>query len=366
MRGCTEEMQEKVIETESEVRTEVGPLLAPARKIRGKYQNPVPTEVGTLRLIFKAMPLYIRNHEQRTPLVPPGPFTTDTKLFETKPTSGLRVTWFGHSGMLVEIDGVRLLIDPVWEQRASPRQWFGPRRFFPPTIALTELPELDAVLISHDHYDHMGEQTLRDLVRLPCVAKAKWITALGVGSLLREWGVKPGGIVELDWMSEALVSGKLGAELRITSVPARHFSGRSLLHRFETLWGAYVLKGKGHTVYFGADTGWWDGFKQIAAAFGPFDLTMLEIGAYNELWKEIHLGPDNALLAFREMGAKGLLMPIHWGLFDLALHAWRQPIERLTGIAEETGTALWSPEPGRPTDVITGQPLLDRWWEKQP
>ncbi len=359
-------MQVKVNETGEGKVTERSKWLKPSRQSNGKFQNPLPTQVGTLGLIFKAMPLYIKNHEQRTPLVPPGPFQTDTKVFATEPGSGLRITWFGHSGMLLEIDGLRVLIDPVWEKRASPRQWFGPRRFFPPTLELRDLPKLDAILVSHDHYDHMGEETLRRLAGLRCAEDAQWITALGVGSLLREWGVSAERTVELDWMSQVLIRKANGPELTVTSVPARHFSGRSLLHRFETLWGAYVLKGSTHTVYFGADTGWWDGLAEIAEVFGPFDLTMLEIGAYNELWKDIHLGPDNAARAFQDMGQSGLLMPIHWGLFDLALHGWRQPIERLSQVAEEQGIALWSPEPGRPTEVIAGEALLDLWWQKGP
>ena len=340
--------------------------LVPSRRVRGKFQNPVPTQVGTLRLIFKAMPLYIKNHEQRTPLVMPGPFVTEPNVFRDAPQSGLRVTWFGHSGMLLEIDGVRLLVDPVWEDRASPRQWFGPKRFFPPTIAIEDLPPLDGILTSHDHYDHMGEETIRRLAKSACATNAAWVTALGVGSLLRSWGVAPERVVELDWMGETVIRNDRGAELLVTAVPARHFSGRSLLNRFETLWGSYVLKGSKHSVFFGADSGWWEGFEQIAASFGPFDLTMLEIGAFNELWKDIHLGPDNAAKAFREMRQDGLLMPIHWGLFDLALHAWKQPIERMIEVAREFALPLWSPEPGRPTEVIAGTPLTDLWWTQNP
>ena len=338
--------------------------LVPSRRVDGKFQNPVPTQVGTLRLIFKAMPLYIKNHEQRTPLVAPGPFVTDPSAYAEAPPQGLRVTWFGHSGMLLEIDGVRLLVDPVWEERASPRQWFGPRRFFPPTIALNDLPPLDGILTSHDHYDHMGEETIRTLAGLACSANAIWVTALGVGSLLRSWGVDSDKVVELDWMGETVVRSAQGAELLVTAVPARHFSGRSLLNRFGTLWGSYVLRGARHRLYFGADSGLWEGFEEIATSFGPFDLTMLEIGAFNELWKDIHLGPDNAAKAFLAMRQEGLFMPIHWGLFDLALHAWKQPMERMIELAEEFAIPLWSPEPGRPTDVLVGQPLLDLWWKR--
>ena len=361
MKACTREIRARVSDEQTPER-ELNSWLVPSRRVNGKFLNPLPTAVGTLKLVFKAMPLYIRNHEQRNPAVPPGPFRTAAQIFANAPASGLRITWFGHSAMLVEIDGFRILIDPVWEKRASPQQWFGPRRFFAPTIDLRDLPELDAILISHDHYDHMGEFTLRELATLPCAAKARWITALGVGKILRLWGVASDRIAELDWMQSQCLQAIGGKSLTVTAVPARHFSGRSLFNRFTTLWGAYVIKGYTHNIYFGADTGWWEGFTEIARCFGPFDVTMLEIGAYNELWKDIHLGPDNAIRAFEAMGRNGLLMPIHWGLFDLALHAWRQPIERLQTLAAERDVALWSPQPGEPTEVEAGKPLLDLWW----
>jgi L-ascorbate metabolism protein UlaG (beta-lactamase superfamily) len=144
-------------------------------------------------------------------------------------------------------------------------------------------------------------------------------------------------------------------------VPARHFSGRKLSNRFETLWAAFVLKGPRHNVYFGADTGLWPGLATIAAEYGPFDLTMLEIGAFNELWKDIHLGPDGAVEAFDALGG-GVLMPIHWGLFDLALHEWKEPIERMLELAEQRGITLFSPEPGLPAE-FSGTNLVDAgWW----
>jgi L-ascorbate metabolism protein UlaG (beta-lactamase superfamily) len=317
-------------------------------------------------MIFKVLPKYIANREERVPRRPVGPFRTDAALYATAPASGLRITWFGHSSMLVEIDGVRVLIDPVWDQRASPRQWFGPKRFFAPTLALEELPRLDAVLLSHDHYDHLGEGTVRRLAALQ--HEARWVTSLGVGTILRQFGVRADRITELDWTETAMVAGADGARCEITSLPSRHFSGRSLRNRFETLWASFVLRGVGsaggrpHSVYFGADSGWWEGFAEIGAAYGPFDLTMLEIGAFNEMWASIHVGPDGAARAFTAMGGRGLLLPIHWGLFDLALHAWRQPIERITELADTEGLRLWSPEPGLPTEVARGVELRSGWW----
>ena len=308
-----------------------------------------------LGLALKVMALYITNRKERVPKVALEPFWTDAGVYAAVPGSGLRVTWMGHSSTLLEIDGVRVLIDPVWDERASPFQWMGPKRFFVPSLRLEELPKIDVVLVSHDHYDHLGEGTVRRLATLPAVAEATWVTSLGVGAILRGFGVSADSITEMDWMDEATLGG-----LRVTALPARHFSGRSLLNRFETLWSSFVLKGAEHTVYYGADSGWWEGFAEIGAAYGPFDLTMLEIGAYDDLWKDIHLGPDGAGRAFAALGGGGLLMPVHWGLFDLALHAWRQPIERLVEVAAERGIGLWVPQPGRPTEV--GEAMVSGWW----
>jgi L-ascorbate metabolism protein UlaG (beta-lactamase superfamily) len=268
--------------------------------------------------------------------------------------------------MLIEIDGTRVLVDPVWDNRSSPVSWAGPKRFFDAPLPLTELPPIDAVLISHDHYDHLGKQTIRNLAQLESISEAQWVTSLGVGKRLTNFGVKQAKIAEMDWTeSVAIKSQRSSAGLKITALPARHFSGRGLFDRFDTLWSSFVLKGNQHNIYFGADSGLWEGFSEIGKLFGPFDLTMLEIGAFNELWKSIHMGPDGAIEAFTRIGASGLLMPIHWGLFNLALHAWRQPIERITELADSTGIKLWSPTPGAPTEVISGQEHRSNWWREK-
>ncbi len=347
---------------EAEARTTT--MLKRAEKDGRKFLNPVTTAVGGLKIAFKALPEFLFSKGERTPRTALGPFHTDAAVYATPPASGLRVTWFGHSSMLVEIDGVRLLIDPVWDERASPVEWAGPKRFFAPTLALEELPRIDAVLLSHDHFDHMGKATVRRLAQLR--PELRWVTSLGVGAILRGFGVgaeRGSRIVELDWGETERIAGAGGAELTITSLPARHFSGRSIFNRFQTLWASFVLRGGEHSIYYGADSGWWEGFQEIGAAHGPFDLTMLEIGAYNELWHEIHMGPDGAVRAFRAMGSAGLLMPVHWGLFDLALHAWRQPIERLVEIADAERLKLWQPEPGKPTEVVRGTALRSEWWK---
>jgi L-ascorbate metabolism protein UlaG (beta-lactamase superfamily) len=340
-------------------------LLNRAKKIGRKYQNPVDTEMAGFALLPKILKLYLAGKEERVPSIQLGPFRTDPRVYENAPASGLRITWMGHSVMLIEIDGVRVLVDPVWDKRSSPVSWAGPKRFFDAPLPLTELPPIDVVLVSHDHYDHLGKETIRKLAHLESIKKAQWVTSLGVGKRLRNFGVKKEAIAEMDWTeSLALRTQRSSAELKITALPARHFSGRGLFDRFDTLWSSFVLKGNRHNIYFGADSGLWEGFSEIGKQYGPFDMTMLEIGAFNELWKSIHMGPDGAVEAFKLMGASGLLMPVHWGLFNLALHAWRQPIERITELADKTGIKLWSPAPGVPTEVIAGQELRSNWWRK--
>ena len=339
-----------------------------AEKQGSRFQNPIPTRVGGLGVVFKVLPLYLSNRSETEPKQPLGPFATDPSVYREAPASGLRVTWFGHSSLLVEMDGVRVLIDPVWEERASPMQWMGPKRFFAPTLRLEDLPPLDAILISHNHYDHMGARTIRRLAQLSATAATRWMTSLGVARQLRRFGVPGERLTELDWTQSAeIASSDLGAGVRVTALPARHFSGRKPWGRDKTLWSSFVFAGPKHRVYFGADSGLWPGFGEIAEQFGPFDLTMLEIGAFHPLWTDIHLGPDGAAEAYRRMGGPGragLFLPIHWGLFNLALHGWREPMERLSEIAGAEGWPLWMPEPGRPTEVVSGVPARSFWWAR--
>jgi L-ascorbate metabolism protein UlaG (beta-lactamase superfamily) len=330
--------------------------LTKAQRQNRRYLNPVPTKVGGLSLMFKVGPRILFGGAARSPKRTPGPFHTNHRLYETGPRSGLRITWFGHASSLIEIDGVTLLIDPVWDERAAPTQWAGPRRFFPPPLALEELPPIDAILISHDHYDHLGAGTVRRLARMESLQQTRWITTLGVGTILAEFGAARARTTELDWTEPVQIG-----SLTITALPARHFSGRSLFNRFETLWASFALIGPKHRVYYGADSGEWYGFREIGENFGPFDLTMLEIGASDPLWRDIHMGPEGAVRSFRELGGHGLCMPIHWGLFDLALHPWQQPIETITAVED---LKLWSPTPGVPTEVVSDQEIRSDWWTR--
>ena len=328
--------------------------ITPAARLGKKFVNPEPTQIGGLSTIFKIGPRFFLGAAARSPKHTPGPFLTDPRVFSSSPRSGLRITWMGHSTSLVEIDGIRILIDPVWEQRAAPAQWVGPKRFFPPPLPLADLPPIDAVIISHDHYDHLGATTISTLAKLPQLQAARFISPLGVDTILQSFGVPSARCTALDWTGHVNVG-----TVNITALPARHFSGRSLFNRFETLWASFAINGHAHRVYYGADSGEWDGFAEIGNQFGPFDLTMLEIGASDPLWRNIHMGPEGAVRAFQALGSRGLFMPIHWGLFDLALHPWIEPIETIFAVED---LSIWSPTPGIPSEVIPGEQIRSTWW----
>jgi L-ascorbate metabolism protein UlaG (beta-lactamase superfamily) len=279
---------------------------------------------------------------------------------ELAPASGLRVTWLGHSTLLVEVDGLRFLIDPVWGERSSPLSWVGPKRFFPPPLALADLPRLDAVLISHDHYDHLDYPTVQYLRTLG----VPFIVPLGVGAHLAYWGVESGRIIELDWWGEHRIG-----PLRLVCTPARHFSGRSLTmsHQNETLWSGWAMLGPKHRVYYSGDTAMFPGFRDIGERLGPFDVTLIESGAYDARWADVHLGPEQAVLAHQLVKGK-LLIPVHWGLFDLALHGWTEPVERVLLAAREHAVPIVVPVPGGSVEPAALPPSVapERWWPEVP
>jgi len=318
-----------------------------------KFINPIPTDAGGFGKLIPILKEYITNKAEAVPINTLGPFKTDRSAYLTPPESGLRVTWIGHSSLLIEIDGRRILTDPVWSNRVSISQSFGPKRFFQPPLALAELPPLDAIIISHDHYDHLDKATIKFFAG----KTTPFFCSLGVRKYLTAWGIDANYITQLDWGDSAMID----HDTIISATPARHFSGRGILNRNETLWSSFVIKGPKHTIFYGADSGWFNGFQSIGAMYGPFDLTMLEIGAYGKNWPDIHMGPNHASNAHIALQGK-LMMPIHWGTFNLALHDWFEPIERLEQLAKEKNIQLFVPEPGKPTEV--NRAYNSEWWKK--
>ncbi|MBS0578153.1 MAG: MBL fold metallo-hydrolase [Proteobacteria bacterium] len=271
------------------------------------------------------------------------------------PASGLRVTWLGHSTMLLEIDGRRVLTDPVWSKRCSPSQLVGPRRFQPVPIALSQLPALDLVVISHDHYDHLDHATIRALAR----TSVPFVTSLGVGAHLESWGVSPERISELDWWETHRLP---GTDLEVTAAPSQHFSGRTPKTRNTTLWSSMVVRTQRHAIFFSGDTGLTTEYQRIRERLGPFDLVMLEVGAHHPAWGDMHLGPENALKAHSLLGG-GTFLPVHWGTFSLAMHAWDQPAEVLIDLAPKVGAQLLMPQLGEPVEPAHAGAVVP-WWRR--
>ena len=267
----------------------------------------------------------------------------------------LAVTWLGHATALVEIDGYRLLTDPVWSERCSPSKTLGPQRLHPAPLELEALPALDAVVISHDHYDHLDMDSVRMLAR---TQRAVFVAPLGVGAHLREWGIPASRVVELDWGSSYTID-----DLTLTCTPARHFSGR-FLSRNNTLWSSWAFTGPAHRAFFGGDTGYTSTFADIGSQHGPFDLTLLPIGAYNKSWPDVHMNPEEAVRAHRDLNAAapgGVLVPIHWGTFRLAPHPWAEPADRLVEAAVEAAVDIAVPKPGGRVVPAAGAGI-ERWW----
>jgi L-ascorbate metabolism protein UlaG (beta-lactamase superfamily) len=289
--------------------------------------------------------------ERRTPRGP-LPASDPRPAWLQPPTSGLRATWLGHSTVLLEIDGHRVLTDPVWGARASPSRLAGPKRFQPVPIKLSQLPPPDVVVVSHDHYDHLDYPTVHALARHTAVP---FVTSLGVGAHLEAFGVPPQRITELDWWENHRVP---GTGLEVIALPSQHFSGRSLSDRNATLWSSIVIRGQKHQVFFSGDTGLTMEYAEIHRRLGRFDLLMLEVGAFHPSWGDIHLGPENALKAHAMLGG-GPLLPVHWGTFSLALHAWDQPAEVL--FSRAATLPLLMPRLGHAVEPGIATPP-EPWW----
>jgi L-ascorbate metabolism protein UlaG (beta-lactamase superfamily) len=321
-----------------------------------RFRNVHPIAAG-LRDPNASMPSigdFLCGGERRVPRGPlPSVNPIDSWLKASE--SGLRATWLGHSTVLIEIDGYRVLTDPVWGPRASPSRLAGPKRFQPVPVSLRALPPIDLVIVSHDHYDHLDYPTIRELAKLD----VPFVTSLGVGAHLEAWGVDLRRITELDWWESHSVP---NTGLTITAAPSQHFSGRGLKDRNATLWSSMVIRSHKHAVFFSGDTGLTTEYEIIRDRLGPFDLVMLEVGAFHPAWGDIHLGPQNALKALTLLGG-GPFLPVHWGTFSLAMHAWDQPAELLLELGATSGTQLIMPRLGEPVEPAHAA-RVEPWWRQ--
>ncbi|MDQ3301462.1 MAG: MBL fold metallo-hydrolase [Myxococcota bacterium] len=290
---------------------------------------------------------------------PPAPLRAHDPLaaWARPAETGFRATWLGHSTVLLELDGLRVLTDPVWSERISPFGVAAPRRFQPVPIDITALPPLDAIVISHDHFDHLDHGTVLALV---ASQSAPFVTSLNIGAYLEAWGVPRERIIELDWWEQATLC---GGDLVLTATPSQHFSGRVGKRNF-TLWSSFVIQSTNRRVFFSGDTALTPEFTEVGTRFGPFDLVMLEVGGFHPAWDHIHLGPANALAALDLLGG-GRFMPVHWGTFNLALHAWDDPPETLLPLAAARGVELLMPRLGQAIEPTRGL-AVEPWWRGTP
>lgn len=316
----------------------------------GRFHNPKPREPnGAWKMVQILWRMATQTPPTTVPVQPiPVRPLTRAELLAAPDQSLWRL---GHSTMLLKLDGAFWLTDPVFSERASPFSFMGPKRFHAPPLTIAELPPIKGVLLSHDHFDHLDQAAIEQLA--PKVEH--FVAPLGVGDRLIGWGVPAAKVRQLDWWQGTAVDG-----VQLWATPAQHFSGRGLTDGNSTLWASWVIMAGGARIFFSGDTGYFDGFKAIGERFGPFDLTLIETGAYDAQWPDVHMQPEESLRAHQDVRGHHL-MPIHNGTFDLALHPWTEPFERITALAAHAGVPLMAPVMGERVD-IRAPALSAHWW----
>lgn len=315
----------------------------------GAFQNLIETSMDMeLSKMPGLMKTFLNPPKGKNPM---KPLPTKWERQPQQNDSLTYVTWFGHSAVLLELEGKVILLDPMLGPSSAPVSFMTQRFTYAEPIELDALPDIDAIIISHDHYDHLDYPTV---VALKSKTK-HFYTALGVGSHLKHWGVSEDKITELDWWQEADMEG-----VKITATPARHFSGRGILDRNKTQWASWCVRGTNSNIYFSGDGGYGPHFKEIGERMGPFDLAFIECGQYNKMWAAIHMMPEQSVDA--GLDVKGaMLMPIHWGAFDLAPHVWQDPIVRFTAKAQSNQVPYITPYIGQRFSIEKDMPQ-PTWW----
>ncbi|MEE4259557.1 MAG: MBL fold metallo-hydrolase [Bacteroidales bacterium] len=318
----------------------------------GQFQNLVETPMyGENTSLWQSFAKFIRGGKNREPS-----HTIETPELEINSIAAdeVSVTWFGHSTVLMQIAGKKLLIDPVFSNHTSPFAFMGPKAFpYSHQYSIDDLPEIDAVIISHDHYDHLDYESTLKLKKLV----SRFYVPLGLGAHLEKWGIPSENITEAEWWDEF----QFDQEILLACVPMRHFSGRGIADRNKTLWAGWVIKSENHTVIHTGDSGYGPHFKQIGEKYGPFDLTMVECGQYNEGWPYIHMTPEETVQAHIDLKGN-MLLPIHWGRFNLSLHAWTDPVERASATSNQKHINLITPVPGQLVNISDPMAYYE-WWQ---
>jgi len=312
----------------------------------GRFHNLVETTLDTSTPEQpRSFSSFIRPEPGKHPEVP-----LPSERFELSSLAPDMFVWLGHSTVLFNSGGTVILADPVFN-RASPVPFIGELFAFTHRVGIEDLPDIDVVIVSHDHYDHLDHKAISDLDD----KAAHFLVPLGLSAHLRRWGIAADKITELDWYDSKRVR-----DVDFTLTPARHFSGRGLTNRFSTLWGSWVVSSNDLNVYFSGDGGYSEEFAKIGQQFGPFDIAFIENGAYNSGWAQIHMFPEQSVQASIDLQAR-VFFPIHWSKFDLSLHAWDEPADRALAAAEKLGVTMASPLVGETfsPDTVT----QDRWWQ---
>jgi len=321
----------------------------------GKFVNLIPTSMDmSFKNIVTMTKEFTKGNPKRKPNAGlPLNYIDSLELEHTKSIN--KLVWFGHSTFLLQLDNKNILIDPMFGESPAPHPTIGVSRFNKELpIEIEKLPSIDAVIISHDHYDHLDYSSIKRLL----TKVKKFYVPLGVGAHLKSWGVAAGNIEELNWWDETKHD-----EIELAFTPSRHFSGRGLTDNSTTMWGSWIIKGKDKNIYFSGDSGYGPHFKEIGEKYGPFDFAMMECGQYDKKWANIHMMPEETAQAALDVKTK-IMMPIHWGAFSLAFHDWDDPVKRVVKKANELNIPITVPEIGQEIELNNINLTLNKWWNK--
>lgn len=314
------------------------------QQFRNPYVLPPRERKGFGKSLYKV--LFAEREEPARPV----PVKFDPAQLNKADTS-LYLTWFGHSAFLIELEGKRILIDPMFSERASPLP-IGPQRFpYAAPIPIEAIGNIDLIILSHDHYDHLDYTSILQLKD----RTSHFLTGLGVGEHLKRWGVPEAKITELDWWENYQLD-----SLNFTATPAQHFSGRRMGNRNVTLWASWAIRGQHNSLFFSGDGGYNSHFGEIGKKLGPFDLALVECGQYNTVWKDMHMMPEESVQAGVDVGAS-VIMPIHWGAFTLSIHGWQEPPLRFIEAAKQKNIPYVHPFIGERMEPLRGF-AGEQWW----